>query len=115
MQPSSKCVFVSHCVLAQTVRAEGCAKSPAVIREVVDFLVENEINIFQMPCPELLTEEEAIRYLRLDTIRIKNPGETLTRYRDEGLLRGTQVSKRIFYRRTELDRLLERLTDNNPR
>ena len=67
------------------------------------------------PCPELLTEEEAIRYLRLDTIRIKNPAETLARYRDEGLLRGTQVSKRIFYRRTELDRFLERLTDSNPR
>ncbi len=67
------------------------------------------------PCPELLTEEEAIRYLRLDTINIKNPPETLARYRDEGILRGTQVSKRVFYRRNELDRFLERLTDKNPR
>lgn len=45
--------------------------------------------------PELLTEEEAVRYLRLDTIRgLRNPGETLARYRAMGLLRGTQVSKR---------------------
>jgi transposase len=64
----------------------------------------------------LLTEEEAIRYLRLDTIRgLKNPAETLARYRATGLLRGTQVSKSIFYRRIELDRFLDRLTTENPR
>lgn len=69
-----------------------------------------------VPCPELLTEEEAIRYLRLDTIAgLKNPGETLARYRANGMLRGTQVSKRIFYRRVELDRFLDRLTAENPR
>ena len=69
-----------------------------------------------LPCPELLTEEEAIRYLRLDTISgLRNPKETLARYRAAGMLRGTQVSKRIFYRRVELDRFLERLTTENPR
>ena len=67
------------------------------------------------PCPELLTENEAIRYLRLDTIDIKNPSGTLLRYREQGLLRATQVSKRVFYKRTELDRFLERITDQNPR
>lgn len=68
------------------------------------------------PCPELMTEEEAIRYLRLDTIRgLRNPKETLARYRATGLLRGTQVSKRIFYRRVELDRFLDRVTAENPR
>lgn len=67
-------------------------------------------------CPELLTEEEAIRYLRLDTIEgLGNPKETLARYRSMGLLHGTQVSKKIFYRRVELDRFLERLTNENPR
>ena len=69
-----------------------------------------------LPCPELLTEEEAIRYLRLDTIRgLKNPGESLARYRATGMLRGTQVSKSVFYRRIELDRFLDRLTSENPR
>ena len=67
------------------------------------------------PCPELLTEEEAVRYLRLDTITLKDPCETLRRYRERGLLRGTQVSKRVFYLRSELDRFLDRVTDENPR
>lgn len=67
------------------------------------------------PCPDLLTEGEAIRYLRLDTVGISDPTATLRRYRDQNLLRGTQVSKRIFYRRIELERFLDRLTDENPR
>lgn len=67
------------------------------------------------PCPEVLTEEEAIRYLRLDTVNIKHPADTLYRFRTQGLLRGTQISRRIFYRRQELDRLLEKLTNENPR
>ena len=68
------------------------------------------------PCPELLTEEEAIRYLRLDTIGgLRNPKETLARYRANGKLRGTQVSKKIFYLRVELQRFLDRLTAENPR
>ncbi len=67
------------------------------------------------PCPELLTESEAIRYLRLDTVGIAKPAESLRYYREKGLLRATQVSKRLFYRRVELDRLLDRLTETNPR
>jgi hypothetical protein len=67
------------------------------------------------PCPELLTEQEAIRYLRLDLIQVENPGDTLRYYRRQGLLRATQVGKCVRYRRIELDRLLDRLTDSNPR
>lgn len=67
------------------------------------------------PCPELLTEDEAIRYLRLDTTGISHPQHTLERYRAMGLLRGTQVGRRVFYRRIELERFLERQTDANPR
>lgn len=68
------------------------------------------------PCPELLTEAEAIRYLRLDTIGgTKNPAETLERYRAMGRLRGTQVGRKVFFRRVELDRFLELQTDSNPR
>jgi hypothetical protein len=67
------------------------------------------------PAPELLTESEAVRYLRLDTVDISDPASTLRRYRDMNLLRATQVSKRLFYRRVELDRFLERLTESNPR
>lgn len=67
------------------------------------------------PCPELLTEDEAIHYLRLDTTGVLNPGQTLERYRAMSLLRGTQVGRRVFYRRIELERFLERQTDANPR
>ena len=67
------------------------------------------------PCPELLTEYEAIRYLRLDTIKIKNPTATLRRYRDAGMLRAVQISKKIFYKRTELERFIEKLMEQNPR
>jgi hypothetical protein len=68
-----------------------------------------------VPCPELLTEEEAVRYLRLDLIDVSEPAGTLNYYRRQGLLHATQVGKCIRYRRVELERLLERLTENNPR
>lgn len=67
------------------------------------------------PCPDLLTEEEAIRYLRLDIIDVESPADTLRRYRKQGLVRGTQVGKCVRYRRTELERFLDRITENNPR
>ncbi len=66
-------------------------------------------------CPDLLTEEESIRYLRLDLIDIKNPRETLQTYRKLRLLRGTQISKKVFYLRSELDELLKKVTAENPR
>jgi len=67
------------------------------------------------PCPELLTEDEAVRYLRLDLIDVEDPAGTLGYYRRRGLLRATQVGKCIRYRRIELERLLDRLTEDNPR
>ena len=55
MNRSRKCVFVSHCLLAQVVMAKGLVKhSPAIVKQVVQFCMDNDINIFQMPCPELL-------------------------------------------------------------
>lgn len=66
-------------------------------------------------CPELLTEEEAIRYLRLNLIGEGDSSHTLRYYRKKGLLRATQVGKCIRFRRIELERFLDRLTDTNPR
>ena len=46
------------------------------------------------PCPELLTLDEAIRYLRLDVEGGPDrPDLTLRRYRDLGLLRGIRVGR----------------------
>lgn len=63
------------------------------------------------PCPELLTEREAVRYLRLDDD--KNPSRTLRYYRERGLLKGTIVGRHLLYRRIELDRFLELQTAGN--
>lgn len=54
MNRSNNCIFVSHCLLAQAVVAEGLAKhAPAAVKPVVQFCLDNDINIFQMPCPEV--------------------------------------------------------------
>ena len=99
-----------------------CARvREAMARRAVDSVLAEVIGETAPPvllgpaCRDLLTEEEAIGYLRLDTIQVKYPAETLRRYRREGHLRGTQVGKRVFYLRTELDALLRKLTEINPR
>lgn len=60
------------------------------------------------PAPVLLTESEAIQFLRLDTIDLKHPDHTLRRYRDAGLLRCVQISRRIFYPTDELMAFIDR-------
>lgn len=62
------------------------------------------------PCPELLTEAEAIRYLRLDIDGPARPENTLRYYREKKKLKGTQIGKRIFYTRKALDEFLEKMT-----
>ena len=47
-------VFSAPCLLAQAIRAKGLVREfPAVVTPVIDLLIENEVNIFSMPCPEL--------------------------------------------------------------
>jgi hypothetical protein len=61
------------------------------------------------PCPELLTEDEAIRYLRLDIHGPKNPAGTLKYYRDQGMLHAVRIGRNMRYPRKELDAMVERL------
>ena len=57
MLRSQRCVFLSHCLLAQIVRAEGLAKYfPAAVKPVVQWCLDNDINMIQMPCPETLCD-----------------------------------------------------------
>jgi len=51
---SMKVVLVSHCHLNQNARLWKCAECPASCRELVAGLLEREIGIVQMPCPELM-------------------------------------------------------------
>ena len=62
------------------------------------------------PCPELLTEDEAIRFLRLDDDGPAKPELTLRYYRQKNKLKGTQIGKRILYTRKALQEFLEIMT-----
>ena len=49
------------------------------------------------PCPPVLTQDEVIQLLRLDTLNVRFPEQTLRRYRDQGL-KAIQLSKGVFFR-----------------
>jgi hypothetical protein len=66
------------------------------------------------PCPEILTEEEAIRYLRLDKEGPRYPANTLKYYRDIDVLRGVRIGRHMRYPRRELDAMVERLLEESP-
>ena len=52
---SKYCVFVSHCLLAQCVMADGIVKRfPGPVKPVLQFCLDHDVNIMQMPCPESL-------------------------------------------------------------
>lgn len=56
------------------------------------------------PCPDLLTHEEAIQYLRLDKWGVRDPKRTLMRLCQEGQLRGTRMGRGTLFRLEELQR-----------
>lgn len=49
---SGKVAFVSHCLLNENARYLGGACRRCCVREVVDGLLDRDIGIVQMPCPE---------------------------------------------------------------
>lgn len=59
------------------------------------------------PCPDLLTAEEAVRYLRLDEDDVADPHRSLAYYREKGLLSGRRIGKSIKYLRAELNKFIE--------
>jgi hypothetical protein len=64
---------------------------------------------------ELLTPIEAAQYLRLDETGIHTPESairTLNYWRGKGELKATKYARRIWYRKTELDRFLEVKTEH---
>ena len=67
------------------------------------------------PCPDLLTEEEAIRYLRLDVDGSSDPERTLKYYRDKGQLVAIRVGKKNRYRRQDLVDFLARKSEEKQR
>jgi hypothetical protein len=63
-----------------------------------------------VPVPDLLTEEEAVKFLRLDIDGPKDPSATLKHYRDKKLLRGTRIGRKYRYSRLELLKFIELAT-----
>jgi len=54
---SRKVIFVPFCVLCQGAKARGLARTHrAIVSEIVYMLVESDVNIVQLPCPEMLGE-----------------------------------------------------------
>ena len=51
---SMKVVWVPHCALNQNARIAGAAEVPATVTGLIDGLMEREIGIVQLPCPELM-------------------------------------------------------------
>jgi len=59
------------------------------------------------PCPDVLTEAEAIKYLRLDKTGIRNPKRTLQHYRTLGKLKGAKIGRAVVYPLAELQRFVK--------
>lgn len=51
---SGKLMFLSHCLLNQNACVRGIASEPAAIRALVNLLLDHDVALYQMPCPEML-------------------------------------------------------------
>ena len=69
----------------------------------IDYFADGSI----VPC--LLTEEEAVKFLRIDTEN--NPQRTLKYYRDKGQLRATRIGNNYCYTKKELLAFIDRATE----
>ena len=50
---SGKLIFLSHCLLNQNACVRGISSEPAMITPLIKLLMENDVAIYQMPCPEV--------------------------------------------------------------
>lgn len=56
----------------------------------------------------LLSEQEAIVWLRLDQAGVSHPEASLKRLRDRGAIRTVRLGRRVFYPVQELQRFVDR-------
>ncbi len=64
------------------------------------------------PCPNILTMDEAIRYLRFD--EVGNPRNAIDRVRNSGQLQGYMQGKGVKFRRVDLDKYVTERMESNP-
>lgn len=72
-------IFVPHCALNQNARAAGAAERPAAVSELITGLLEREIGIVQMPCPELCAFGLDRAHIRVESELRCAPGQVLCR------------------------------------
>ena len=46
-------IFLAHCLLNQNAISDGTAEVPAVHREILRTILDAQVGVVQMPCPEL--------------------------------------------------------------
>jgi len=50
---SGRLIFLSHCCLNQNAKVRGIAIYPGAIRPLVEMLMDADVGMIQMPCPEM--------------------------------------------------------------
>ena len=50
---SKKVIFLAHCLLNQNAISDGTAVCPAAFGELIQLLLDHEVGVVQMSCPEL--------------------------------------------------------------
>jgi predicted secreted protein len=50
---SKRVLLVAHCVLNQNAKLNRCASYPGAVREVAGAMIDSDVGLLQMPCPEL--------------------------------------------------------------
>jgi predicted secreted protein len=52
MERSKRVVFISHCILNQNAVVHPLARAKGAYKDIIKELMDNEIGIHQLPCPE---------------------------------------------------------------
>jgi hypothetical protein len=63
------------------------------------------------PAPSLLTEEEAIKFLRIDATGVRFPRDAFQRYRKSGQIVGKRIGRCVRYPVSEVMRFVRELPD----
>jgi len=51
---SYKVIFLAHCITNMNARMHKCATFPAAVKPIVEFCLEHDIGMIQLPCGELM-------------------------------------------------------------
>lgn len=55
MNRGKNILIVSHCLLNSNSKIESLSQYPGVFKEFMQIVIDNDIGLIQLPCPEILT------------------------------------------------------------